>query len=275
MNDKFVDYSIVIEQNSPEDAKIEIVEDKSSNGLNYLRFIACLQAFKEERNRNRRKWVPDYVEKALFSSPEITELLNNGGVPGENGHPVPPSGQVTIERIATIDPNNMSHLIKKFWFAEGKTMLMAEVETLDDDGGPGSRFKKNILQGMNPSFSNRAIIPQRKNADGTIDQTGVGRIVTFDRVILPSHKEAYRDINIPITNVIKTPKDMQIAAECCTYVCDKSNKVRNVIDDMNVAMESACLDNRGRLSIKSSEGLLVIPIEEQLKKEIGHYMMNL
>lgn len=273
MND-FIDYFIVMEQTTPENNEIKIIEERKTAGLNFLRFETILQAFIDERNRNRRKWVPDYVKQAITGT-EFMELINNGGVPGENGHPVPSIGQVTLERIATIDPNNISHVIKKAWFTDNDTVLRGIIETVDDEDGPGRKFMKNILQGLPTSFSNRAIIPQRKNLDGTIDQTGVGRIITFDRVFLPSHKEAYRDINIPIVNVLKTPEDMKIATECCSYVLDKSSNVRNVLDNMDPALESAYIDKRGRFNVKTNDGLAIIPIEQKLIGEISSYMMNL
>ena len=215
-------YAVVVEQTSPADNKIDIIEVKQKNNLNFLRFNTCLQDFFEERNRNRRKLVPKYV-KIATQSPEWTELLSRGGVSGENGHPIPASGNVTMERISSIDPNNISHIIKKIWWTDGDLKLHGEIETVDDINGPGARFMRHILQGLQPSFSNRAIIPQKRNPDGSIDQTGVGRIITFDRVILPSHKGAYIDLDTPVKNVIKSPKDMEVAMECYNYIMNNCN----------------------------------------------------
>jgi hypothetical protein len=278
MKSNYVDFYIVMEQSSPVDSKIEILENSNDNDLNFLRFTACLQSFDKERNRNRRKWVPKFVKEAIHL-PEITELLHKAnGLPGENGHPISPfkDSPTSMERIVTIDPNNISHLIKKMWFKDNDTMLMGEIETLDDGNGPGSRFKKNILQGMIPSFSNRAIIPQRKNVDGSIDQIGVGRIITFDRVILPSHDKAYMDVDIPVKNIIKTQADMVIANECCTYVMDSSSNAKNTIGDVDYAMESLNYDNKsGMISAKVDGGTMFVPVEENIRKEIGRYMMRL
>lgn len=269
---KEVNYYAVIEQSSPAENKIDIIEVKQKNNLNFVRFNACLQAFKEERNRNRRKWIPKMVKSGV-SSPEWIELLSKGGVPGENGHPVPASGEVTMERISTIDPNNISHLIKKVWFTEGDTVLNGEIETVDDINGPGARFMRHILQGMIPSFSNRAIIPQRRNPDGTIDQTGVGRIITFDRVILPSHKEAYQDINVPVKNIIKSPKDMQVAMECYNFIMANSENVKTAIGDSSYAMESAGISDMGTLfGIRKDDEYAFIPLESDIRRSVKDFM---
>lgn len=276
-DEKFVDYDIVCEQ-TVDDAKIEIKEHKKTNGLNFLRFTAILQAFIEERNRNKRHWVPKYVKEAL-NAPTFRELLDKGGVPGENGHPIPSTGTVTMERVATIDPNNMSHLIKKVWFINNDTILKGEIETIDDGNGPGNRFMRHILQGLPTSFSNRAIIPQRKNLDGSTDQTGVGRIITFDRVILPSHKEAYLDTEIPVVQVLKTPKDIKIANEAlCEYAVEKSSRLRHVLDNLDPALESAFIDNKGRYNVKIGSNRreqAIIPLEKYLVNEISDYMRNI
>ena len=269
-----VPYFAVIEQTSPVDNKIDIIEVKQKNNLNYLRFNTCLQGFREERNRNRRKWIPKFVKSGV-SSPEWIELLAHGGVPGENGHPVPPSGQVTMERISSIDPNNISHLIKKIWWSDADTMLNGEIETVDDINGPGARFMRHILQGLVPSFSNRAIIPQKRNPDGSLDQTGVGRIITFDRVILPSHKEAYMDLNVPVKNIVKTPRDMEVAMECYNYIMSNSDNVKQVLGDDEYAMESANVMEYGAMTmfgIKADDEYRYIPVESDLRKSIKDFM---
>jgi hypothetical protein len=268
-------YFAIVEQTSPADNKVDIIEVKKQNNLNYLRFNTCLQAFIDERNRNRRKWIPKFVKSGV-SSPEWVELLNNGGVPGENGHPIPATGQVTMERIATIDPNNISHLIKKVWWTDGELKLHGEIETVDDINGPGAKFMRHILQGLVPSFSNRAIIPQRRNPDGTIDQIGVGRIITFDRVILPSHKEAYRDLDVPVKNIIKTPKDMEVATECYNYIMRNSENVKRVIGDDEYALESASINNAGTMfGIHVDNEYDFIPVEEDIRKSIKNFMKNI
>ena len=111
--DNYLDYSVVIESNTEPNQGFEILKDgKTKDGLNFLRFKSCLQTF-GNRNRNRRLWLSRWM-RPMINAPEVQELIREGGVPGEAGHPVPPSGPVTMERILTIDPNNISHVIKEF-----------------------------------------------------------------------------------------------------------------------------------------------------------------
>jgi hypothetical protein len=244
-DDKEYDYYIVMEQTSPEDNKIEILSEISKNTLSFLRFSTCLQSF-NGRNRNKRLWKAEQV-KAMLNDSIPQELIAKGSFVGENGHPVPSNGKETIERILTIDPNNCSHrIISLDW--KSPTMLHGIVETLDEGPGtPGYRFMRNILQGIIPSFSLRSLVPQRKNADGSIDVIGVGRIVCYDRVYIPSHSEAYMDVEIPVKNIVTKSKFESVMESYCDFVTAHSNKFLRIVDDLEPAMESAYIDPKSKM----------------------------
>src|SRR5574343_141836 len=271
--DKYLDYYAVIEQSSPDNSDMKILAThEDNNGLNYLRFSACLQSF-GKRNRNRRLWL-DSTMKQMLAAPHVPELLQRGGIPGENGHPVPATGAVTMERILTIDPNNMSHVIKDFTWKGN--LLYGTIETLDEGpNSPGNKFMRNIMQGMDPSFSLRSVVPQRKNPDGSIDVTGAGRFVTFDRVILPSHEEAYIDKSVPIKDII-TKNNFETVMESFTdYMINNSDKVRMIIDKICPSIESSAIVNENCVTINTDQGRVFIKPEMKYRKEISSLMRNL
>ena len=271
--DKYLDFSIVVESQTEPNQGFEIIgEGKNSDGLSYLRFKSCLQTF-GSRNRNRRLWQSKWM-RPMISAPEIQELIMAGGVPGEAGHPIPPTGKVTMERILTIDPNNISHVVKEYIW-KGENQLDGIIETVDDGNGPGDKFKRNIMQGLPVSFSTRSIIPQRKNADGSTDQTGPGRYVCSDRVFLPSHKEAYIDKSIPVKNVCKKDHFETVMESFVSYVVDGSEKVNRIIDDMHPALESAVMDKSGTLSIQTESGIALIRPEVKYRREFADVMKSL
>lgn len=270
-DDKFDAYVVAIESTSSE--PVEIIKDtKNRDGVNFLRFRACLQTF-SERNRNRRRWYSKFA-RPMFESREIKELLSKGGVPGENGHPVPPTGQVTIERILTIDPNNISHVVKEYIWPN-KDRVDGIIETVDDIDGPGAKFRKNILQGLPTSFSTRSVIPQQKNPDGSIEQIGIGRMVTSDRVFLPSHPEAYIDETIPVKDICAKSKFEQVMESYSSFVADTSEKVNRIVDKMDPAMESAVMSESGMINIQTEEGLVGIYPELKYRREFYDLMTNL
>lgn len=272
IRDRYLDYYIVVEQDSgpsPEDFKLLKVAD--TNGLNFLRFRTCLQTF-GKRNLNGRLWHGQHL-KAMIQDPGVQRYLIRG-FPGENGHPVPAVGQVTLERIFTIDPNNTSHKILEFQW-ENDNKLCGIIETLDEGvGSPGYRFMRNILQKMDPCFSLRSVVPQRKNPDGTIDVTGPGRLVTFDRVHGPSHEEAFIDKSIQIKEIITKPHFETVMESFSNFVMDRSDKVNRIVDGMQPAMESVSIEKNGTIGVNTKEGRIFIAPEQKFRAEYNDFIKN-
>lgn len=131
-------------------------------------------------NRNARY----YDSKDLFPelvAPRQKELLSTGNMRAENGHPITKD----LVRQQTIDPNNTVAIFTKFW-TEGDLVYARFFGTFNDKG---EEFNKELLAGIKPSWSLRAL--------GTIVNTPRGaevhglKIITYDRVIYPSHNKAY------------------------------------------------------------------------------------
>lgn len=264
----------VMESSSPVGIKHEILDMKENpNGtISRLRFRACMQDF-GHRNRNGRLWTGRYM-KELLNAPHILELLRKG-FPGENGHPVPPTGQASMSRILTIDPNNISHKILNFQW-QGDDRVFSDIETVCDIDGPGARFALNIAQGFEPAFSVRSVVPQRKNADGSIDVMPGGRVVTYDRVFLPSHEAAYRDESVDVKSVTTTAGYAQLMESLTNYAFEKSSRVSAAMEGTDPIGSSMCVDDRGVFSVNTKhDGRLFIPTEKKLAREISHYMKNL
>lgn len=276
-NNLYNDYDqtyIVMEQTTPVDNKIEIQKVVDTNGLNYVRFSTCLQDF-NGYNRNRRKWPPEIV-KAMAEASTVQELIRMNSFVGEAGHPVPDSGQVTMERICNIDPLKTSHRFTKlFW--PNPNELHGICETLDEGvGSPGYRMMRNILQGVIPAFSLRSLVPQRKNPDGSKDVIGVGRMICYDRVYLPSHEKAYMDVDMPVSQVVTKPEYKVVMESFADHVMSHSDKIRSIIDDMEPAMESASFDPKTNLmSVKTEEGRIFVAPEMKYRKEIHNALESL
>lgn len=100
---------------------------------------------------------------------------------GENGHPM----SKDLTRQQTIDPNNCVCIYTKFW-TDGDLVMGNFFGTFNDKG---EEFNAELEAGMSPSFSLRAL--------GSIRNTGRGaevkgiKLITYDRVIYPSHNKAY------------------------------------------------------------------------------------
>ena len=273
-------YAVVESSLDPEirEKSFEITgEGKRTNGeLSFLRYKGCMMTV-GKRNRNRRLWTKQILD-IMMTAPHIVEQLRHaGGLPGENGHPIPPTGQVTMERLVTIDPNNLAILMKDWWWEGDK--LMATVETLDQgEGTPGNRLMLNMMQGIIPAHSARTLVPQKRNADGTIDVTGPGRMVCFDRVHGPSCEEAYMDISVPVTNIVKKTEFDTAMENFTAYVYEHSENVKRVLDNLQPAMESAVITPDGYFSADTKEnGRVFIPVKRNvnIRADIADFMRGL
>lgn len=260
----------VMEQTTPEGAKAEIIhENKSSNGeLNFLRFRQILQSF-GHRNRNRRLWLAEHIRESLKNPWVVQHLQSKGGLPGENGHPVcmVDNAKLSMERLVTIDPNNICLLLKDYEF-KGDELLYGTIETIDDGNGPGNRLMRNILQGIEPAVSCRSLVPQKKNPDGSTDVIGPGRLICYDRVFVPSHEEAFRDESVEVTSVTKTNKftpayESMITEDDFTgWAYQNSDNVKSILDGLMPAMESASIDLKSEMF---SVGINSTPDEDGMR----------
>lgn len=249
-------------------------EGKIGGNIEFFRYKACLMSV-GKRNRNKRLWQKQHID-VMMNAPHIVEQFKfAGGLPGENGHPIPATGPVTMERIVTIDPNNLAILIKDWWWEGNK--MMGTVETLNEGPGtPGFRLMRDMMQGIIPAHSARTLVPQRRNPDGSIDVTAPGRFVTVDRVHGPSCEEAYRDVSIPVKNIVKKAEFDSAMENFTSYVLEHSEAAKRVIDDMRPAMETASITKDGMFTVATeSSGQVFVPVERNLRADIADFMRNL
>ncbi len=188
--------TIVMEQVSdpmkPQNLKVNTV-----NGLTYVEFDTVLQTLNRQ-NRNRRTYTD--LLKTDLEAEHIRELKSKNSWCGEAGHPM----GADINRIMNIDPTMISHHIPST--STSGDIINGRVVTFDN-GGYGTQMTRAILQGLEPAFSLRALTKLTKRPDGSSIAQGKTHIVCYDWVILPSHKEAYRDQSKPIKVVSQNLND--------------------------------------------------------------------
>lgn len=158
------------------------------------------------KNRNGRF----YDSRDLFpqlTCPRTLELLSTGNMKAENGHPL----SKDLSRQQTIDPNNTVAVFQKFW-TDGDLVMGT---FMGDENDKGSYFDRELRKGRRPSWSLRAL--------GTINNTKRGaevkniKIITYDRVIFPSHDKAY---TIGLVN----ESAIVAANEDCKLIMDENDK---------------------------------------------------
>lgn len=265
----------LIMESTMDPVKPENVRVYDKGGLFYVKFNTTLQEFNKP-NRNKR----DYAQAPMVESlaaPHIQELVNQKTWLGEAGHP----HSTGVARILTIDPKLTSHRINSF-YTEGN-LLKGEVETLDD-GVYGTKMTKNILQGMEPAFSLRALASLIKRADGTSLMRSKCHIVTYDWVVLPSHDKAYRDKTVPIQ---KIAQDIQASGNIATesavipvmesqiadFIKMESVNVNLISNVCEVAKESMTLtSDLSFVILQEGTNRYAVKVEDHIKNEVRGFM---
>lgn len=212
----------------------------------YVTIDAILQTF-NTWNRNNRQYLKEAMIPAL-NAPHLVELRARKSWVGENGHPQTNDPM----KVLNIDPKNICHKIDSI-DVKGNT-LYGQVTTLDDDLY-GKQMTKHILQGMEVAFSLRALASITK-VDG---KRGIVKtrphIVCYDRVILPSHVDAYQDSKAPIrlgssspANLVTTEsweykvseKDAQdiIRESAAQFVAEESKRFKDIVKIFDICYES-------------------------------------
>jgi hypothetical protein len=256
-------------------AKI-IKEDKRTN-----RVIAqgTLQEA-NEKNRNGRF----YDSRDLFpqlTAPRTLELLRTGNLRAENGHPL----SKELVRQQTIDPEKTVAIFLKLW-TEGN-FVKATFQGTND--ARGEEFNKDLLCGFSPSWSLRAL--------GTIQNTTRGaevkgiKVITWDRVIYPSHPRAYTDgiisesgnlVNTNESNIWLPENDpgrlIPITNQSViNYIKSESANFKTIKESYDLLYDDIELINRGT-QVKLTDragGIFIVNLETYIHDEIMNECLRL
>lgn len=209
------DLGYIIIETATTSREFPVKLDVDKNGTNKVTAEGILQEA-DMRNRNTR-W---YGKEELFpqiSCPRTVELIKTGNMRAENGHPM----DSNIVRQQTIDPNNTVAIFTAMWTEDN----FVKARYRGTNNAKGEEFNQDLLDGFLPSWSLRAL--------GRVVQTARGgevkglKLITYDRVIYPSHDKAYTE---------------------------------KIVSEGTVLTESGVIENGNRLYITENDSGLLIPI---------------
>jgi len=227
----------------------------------------------EEENRNGRCYLHNDLLREI-QCPRTMELLTTGNMFAENGHPM----DMSMARQQTIDPNNRVARFLKIWMEGNK--VMAQFKGSNDP--KGESFDQDLREGLKPSWSLRAL-GSLNNIRGRNVVENL-RVITWDRVIYPSHPGAYTTrlvtesaayaneiahierVNengclIPITN-----------DSILSYLKTESANIKSLLSQIDFLYESATIvrGNQVRLVAKNGD-IFVVNLESHISNEIQAY----
>ena len=184
---KDVDSLVYIsEQTSPDESMVKNVNPVEKAGVFFVEFDTILHSF-DCLNRNNRAYLSSNIEEC-FKSERIVSMLHDNALYGEMDHPLQmtENGKLTPQRLQSIYMPNRSHKIMRPVFKNN--MLYAHIETASGTEA-GRGFAQEIIQGLIPAFSCRAIaVLKFINGKPTVMAK---KVITYDWVLYPSHKEAH------------------------------------------------------------------------------------
>lgn len=160
-----------------------IISDIKPSGSGKSRVLAegTLQDMDVE-NRNHRIYAKSDLSPEIMG-PRMTELIKAKEMKGELGHPLSDD----LVRQQTIDPKLVCVLFTKIWIEGNKV----KGQFKGTNNAYGDEFDADLRDGCKPAFSLRAL-GAIENVNGKAYVKGI-KIITYDRVIYPSHKVAYTE----------------------------------------------------------------------------------
>lgn len=263
-----------------ESAPIEVPEAKiiTDNGKRVIGEGIIQTA--EEENRNGRCYLHSDLLREINCARTI-ELLSTGNMLSENGHPL----DSNMVRQQTIDPNNTVARFLKIWM-DGNN-VMAQFKGTNND--KGEEFDQDLREGVLPSWSLRALGSLTNKGGRNIVENL--RVVTWDRVIYPSHPHAYT------TRLVTESTSLSIAEKAAidrlnhmnengalipitneavlSYIKNESASIKSLLNQIDFMYESTTLLPGDKVQLVAKTGdIFVINLESHIANEIQAYCLK-
>lgn len=245
----------------------------------------------DHQNRNGR----NYASTDLFpeiDAPRQKELIATGNMKGENGHPQCKD----LSRQQTIDPDKVCVKYLDIWH-DDKYVWGRYTGTNNDRGRD---FDRDLLSGEKPSFSLRAL-GVIENVHGKAWVRNL-KVITWDRVIYPSHSCAYTQRLIGESANLDYVKSVLEAADLTKmspnrrellegsfgevipfdqdgvikFIMAESSNVAVFMNNFDVFYESMSLNESAtRLTMKDHSGnTYQVNLEKYVTNQIADYVVN-
>ena len=190
--------SIILEGGAT--AEDTIITDKIKNYKGKDRVVAegTLQDMDVE-NRNRRIYSKADLMPEI-NGPRMKELIKAKDFKGELGHPLTDD----LVRQQNIDPKLVCVSFTKIWVDGNKV----KGQFKGTNNAYGDEFDLDLREGCKPAFSLRAL-GSIENIGGKAYVKNI-KIITYDRVIFPSHRVAYTEKIVSESAIIDAKKENDI-----------------------------------------------------------------
>lgn len=223
----------------------------------------------EETNRNGRFYRrPDLAKE--IASPRLNEILESGYLRSELGHPITDS----LLRQSTIDDERTCAQFLKIWM-EGNNVWARFRGTNNEFGRV---FNEDLKDGCLPAWSLRALGNLVKTSHGT--EVRDLKVITWDKVIFPSHPSAYtkriinadyeKQNNLDATASSIHPFDTD---EVVNYIKSESANIKYIKENFDFMYDEIKVSPEGdKVTLMCEDGnVIVVNLERHISNELMNY----
>ena len=243
----------------------------SSDGHHYCEFDATLQTF-NCYNRMRRQYDPHNLVSVIDNDERIQTLIRQNKWRGEWNHPNPDikGQQYSDIRMTIPEPTRTSHMIRHNRLEGDRYKGIITTHPGTECGRAAS--SEIIDLGAVPSFSVRLLGNMIPNAPEGRPNMRVTKVITYDMVDFPSHRNADGDVK-PIVHQEGTVIFLNQLAKYCV---DQSENLKVVCESFQISPEELMgINNDGSLEIATTDNARIrIPLENEIRREALNILMK-
>ena len=243
----------------------------SSDGHHYCEFDATLQTFGSQ-NRMRRQYDPQNLVSVIDNDERIQTLVKQNKWRGELNHPNPDikGEQYSDIRMTIPEPMRTSHMIRHNRLEGDKYKGIITTHPGTECGRAAS--SEIIDLGAVPSFSVRLLGSMIPNAPIGRPNMRVTKVITYDMVDFPSHKNADGDVK----PIVHQEGNIIFLNQLAKYCVDQSENLKVVCESFEISPEELMgINNNGEMEISTIDNARIrIPLENEIRREALNILMK-
>ena len=239
----------------------------ASNGAPYVEFDATLQTF-NCYNRMNRRYDPINLTSVIDNDERIQTLLRQNKWRGELNHPNPDikGQQYSDIRMTIPEQTRTSHMIRKNRLEGDRYKAIITTDPAFECGRGAA--VEIIDMGSVPSFSVRLLGNMIPNAPHNQPNMRVTKVITYDMVDFPSHRDADGDVRPKMHQ-----EGVQVfLRDLAKYCVNESENLRVVCESFQILPDELVgISNQGELQVKQTDGAkILIPMEHNIQIGRAH-----
>jgi hypothetical protein len=244
----------------------------SVDGHHYCEFDATLQTFNCQ-NRMRRQYDPHNLVSVIDNDERIQTLVRQNKWRGELNHPNPEikGEQYSDIRMTIPEPMRTSHMIRKNRLEGDKYKGIITTHPGTECGQAAS--SEIIDLGAVPSFSVRLLGNMIPNAPAGQPNMRVTKVITYDMVDFPSHRNADGDVK----PIVHQEGNVIFLNKLAKYCVDQSENLQVVCESFQITPEELMgVSNDGSLLVNVNDGARYrIPLKGEIYTEAVNILRGL